>query len=506
LSVFEATAPFAFFDYFRVPYRVVSSPAGVPVGYAALWRTGTGETTGPMLTWPLSDGSATDISVPGRYLLEGFTIFGGVVPDATAAWLLEPLGSGWSVIAAILDGDARQVASVRRDHRGSVFIPFDPSEVMWRYWSERYQDTERSALAAKLRAAVLRAYYLGRPLLPRSLQIKLRQVFARAQGVPTFPRWPVETSLHDLYDWLFELVASFARAPVPWIDIWPDGHSWSMVLTHDVEAKAGYERMSLLRDVEREAGYRSSWNFVPLREPPEGRYDVGSDVLAWLADEGCEVGVHGLHHDGRDLASFSILRKRLPTIRAFADRWEAVGFRAPATQRDWDWMPLLGFSYDSSFADSDPYEPTPGGCCSLYPFFNEGMVELPITLPQDHTVYTILERTDASLWLTKAEHIRESGGMALVLTHPDYADDSNMVDGYRRLLETHGDDPSAWRALPSEVDAWWRARAASSLEATGDGWAIKGPASGRGRVLLRTPATSAEGRSDVSRAVGPATV
>jgi hypothetical protein len=501
--VFEATAPFAFFDYFRVPYRVVSTPPSVPAGYAALWTTQTGASAGPKLVWPSSGGRATDVSAPGRYVVEGITIFGGVLPDTSARRLLEPLGGGWTVIAPILDGDGRHVASVRRDREGDVFIPFDPAEVMWRYWSERYQDIERSAAAAKLRAAVLRAYYLGRPLLPRSLQIRLRQAFAKAQGVPAFPRWPVETSLHDLYDWLFELVASFAGAPVPWIDVWPDGHSWSVVLTHDVEAKGGYERIPLLRDVERAAGYRSSWNFVPLREPREERYEVGADVLVRLDEEGCEVGVHGLHHDGRDLASLATLRKRLPTIRVFAERWGAVGFRAPATQRDWDWMPLLGFSYDSSFADSDPYEPTPGGCCSLYPFFNEGMVELPITLPQDHTVYTILERTDATLWLTKAEHIRARGGMALVLTHPDYADDANMVDAYRGLLDAHRDDPSAWRALPREVDAWWRDRAASWIEEDAEGWAVRGPAAARGRVRLHAPARPRAAGAEVPRRVGP---
>ena len=500
--MFRASAPFAFFDYFRIPYGLDSTTNCVPPGYGALWASQTGAAA-PVLIWPLSGGSHSDVTEPGRYLVEGITIYGGVLPDAAATRLLEPLGNGWTVVAPILDGDARQVASVRRDRGGSVFLPFDPGEVMWRYWSERYQDIERSALGSKVRAAVLHAYYLGRPMLPRSLQIKLRQAFAKAQGIPAFPRWPVETSLHDLYDWLFALIASFVRAPVPWIDIWPENHTWSIVLTHDVEAKGGYERMHLLRDVERAGGYRSSWNFVPLRKPRKERYDVGADVLMRLEEEGCEVGLHGLHHDGRDLASLSTLRERLPAIRAHAERLRAVGFRAPGTQRDWDWMPLLGFSYDSSFADSDPFEPTPGGCCTLYPFFNEGMVELPITVPQDHTVYTILGQTDATLWLNKAEHIRASGGMALVLTHPDYADDVDMVDAYRRLLGAHRDDPSAWHALPREVDAWWRERAASSLEASGDGWAIRGPASARGRVRLHAPADPAATRPDASRVVRP---
>ena len=51
-------------------------------------------------------------------------------------------------------------------------------------------------------------------------------------------------------------------------------------------------------------------------------------------------------------------------------------------------MPRLGFEYDSSYTDTDPYEPQPGGCCSYLPYFNESLVELPITLPQDHTVFS----------------------------------------------------------------------------------------------------------------------
>ena len=51
-------------------------------------------------------------------------------------------------------------------------------------------------------------------------------------------------------------------------------------------------------------------------------------------------------------------------MRAYAERWEAVGFRSPATHRDWELMPLLGVDYDSSSPDTDPFEPKSGGCCT----------------------------------------------------------------------------------------------------------------------------------------------
>ena len=67
--------------------------------------------------------------------------------------------------------------------------------------------------------------------------------------------------------------------------------------------------------------------------------------------------MHGLYHDGRDLESEKTLLERLPAIRSHAERWGAVGFRSPATHRDWRLMRLLGFEYDSSSPDTDPFEP-----------------------------------------------------------------------------------------------------------------------------------------------------
>ena len=142
-------------------------------------------------------------------------------------------------------------------------------------------------------------------------------------------------------------------------------------------------------------------------------------MVAELGRRGFEVGVHGLHHDGRDLESEATLRARLPEMKAWGDRLGAVGFRSPATRRDWSLMPLLPFEYDTSFPDTDPYEPDAGGCCSWLPFMIDGLVELPITLPQDHTLLEILDADAAEIWRRKTELIRGAGGMALLITHPD---------------------------------------------------------------------------------------
>jgi hypothetical protein len=72
--------------------------------------------------------------------------------------------------------------------------------------------------------------------------------------------------------------------------------------------------------------------------------------------------------------------------------------------------------------------------------------------------------------------------MALIDTHPDYLLDQRICDAYDRFLGRFAGDPDVWLALPREVTAWWRRRAASHLELRGSDWHIVGPAATDGRV------------------------
>jgi len=496
--VFESSYPFAFFDYFRVPYTVrpqlaIAGGARTALPFhrmCAAEQPGSGPRS---LLWLGTDAGPTGLpdNCPlGRYQLRDFTFFGHVVVGDMFPDTLSQLGHGWHPAEKIFDSAGHACATVWEDDDGSVFLPFDPAEVMQRFWSESYRQVGRSPVALMGRAALLRSYYLARPALPRQLQLRLRRAFTRVQARASFPRWPVEDSLHNLYAWLFRLTAELAGRPVPFIDLWPEGRSWALVLTHDVETDAGYRSLDLLRGPERELGFRSSWNFVPLR------YRVAEETVRGLQEEGCEVGVHGLRHDGHDLGSRRLLAKRLPAMREYADRWQAVGFRSPATQRQWELMPLLGFDYDSSYSDTDPYEPQPGGCCSYLPYFNASIVELPITLPQDHTVFSILNNPDADIWIRKARLLRKRNAMVLALTHPDYAVDPRVAKGYRSLLEGFHGDHTVWHALPREVAAWWRQRACSVVLGAGDDWRIEGPASASGRIGFAPPGRSRDGHAE----------
>jgi hypothetical protein len=70
----------------------------------------------------------------------------------------------------------------------------------------------------------------------------------------------------------------------------------------------------------------------------------------------------------------------------------------------------------------------------------------------------------------------------MLLVHPDYVAHPGVLPAFRRFLDRYMDDPTAWQALPREVSAWWRRRAASRLEPEPGGWRIVGPAADEATV------------------------
>lgn len=474
--MFTASEAFVLFDYFRVPYErakiggLGSAPAGL--GDAFGWLQPTGDSK-PVLRWPSSPAAKTEC-VLGAFTMDSVPIFGRLLPDERAKEWLSQLAGTWRRSTPIYDLRGTWVASVWTESRGSTLLPFDPNEVIERYWSESYAELVTSPLKRRTQSAARAAYYRARPLTSRAARITARRLFSRWQSRARFPRWPVEPALHDFYRMLFAILSELAGKPIPMISLWPEDHGWALVLTHDVETRAGYDNIDLLCDIELGAGYRSSWNFVP-----SNHHVLDESVIEKLVSNGFEVGVHGLRHDGRDIAE---LDARLPAIREHADRWGAVGFRSPATLRNWEAMSRLGFDYDSTYFDTSPYEPQPGGSCTWLPYMIEDLVELPITLPQDHTLFEILGALDADMWLEKVRFLKAQNGMALVLTHPDYARNGHLITAYRMLLDEFADDATAWKALPRDVSRWWRSRAASKLVPESGSWKVVGPAADVGIV------------------------
>lgn len=341
------------------------------------------------------------------------------------------------------------------------------------YLFERYKK-------ARNKRGLLALYYGLRPLMPRALQLWLRRLYARRQAKTTFPAWPIEPILVTKTNAaLRERILQSGGNPVPLINYWPHGARAAVILTHDVEWEYGAKNIARVRAIERKYDVVSSWNFVPER------YSFDKSIFRELQAEGCEIGVHGLYHDGRDFATREIFEERLPKMNAYIKGWKASGFRSPATHRHPDWIPMLAAEYDSSYPDTDPFEPQAGGCCSILPFFlKNGMVELPITMPQDHTLFEILRVKSIDLWKQKADWIIENHGLVNLIVHPDYMLTDKALGYYEEFLHYITARENLWFALPREVARWWRERAASHI-VTHNGIAphVEGPAADLATVV-----------------------
>jgi hypothetical protein len=299
----------------------------------------------------------------------------------------------------------------------------------------------------------LAAYYAVKPLIPRWLQLAMRRAYARRSADTAFPAWPREDVLIRLQMERFRAeMERRASDRIPFINFWPDGKRFAFVLTHDVEGPKGLELIEPLIEIEQRYGFVSAW-FVVAED-----YEIPAGTFERIRAAGGEVGVHGLTHSGtlfRDRATFEA---QLPQIHRYISEWGAAGFRSPATHRNAAWMPELGCLYDSSFPDTDPFEPQAGGCCSILPFFIRDLIELPITMVQDHTLFEILREDSAERWINKADWIAENRGLVNVLVHPDYATSPRRLELYEQLLEHLSKRIDGWHALPREVAAWWRLR------------------------------------------------
>jgi glycosyltransferase involved in cell wall biosynthesis len=308
-----------------------------------------------------------------------------------------------------------------------------------------------------------RIYYRLKPFIPQSLRTAIRR--------------QVTCRLRDRVGSVWPIAPGSECPPDGWRG-WPEGKKFALVLTHDVESATGLHKCRELMQLELEVGFRSSFNFVP-----EGDYIVSRELREELTQKGFEVGIHDLKHDGQLYRSRRQFSRRAKRINHYLAEWGAVGFRSAFMLHELDWLHQLDICYDASTFDTDPFEPQPEGHHTIFPLWRpnpvgpgseastnnlarDGYVELPYTLPQDSTLFVLLQEKTPEIWMRKLDWIAEHGGMALILTHPDYMTLNGSprrageypIELYRQLLEYIRDKYSCayWFALPKEVAAFAR--------------------------------------------------
>ncbi len=202
--------------------------------------------------------------------------------------------------------------------------------------------------------------------------------------------------------------------------------------------------------------------------------------LQALAAQGMEVAVHSFQH--LDLSTLPPAVQRDQVVRArrvFEQAGIPIdGFRAPYLRWNDSLLRILassGFHYDSSSsawwpvvpvderlqAVIDFYQPDDAAAVPVLPTLRaEGLVELPVSLPDDEMLVDRLGLGGdevAAVWQTMLDRSHTAGELFVLLLHPERgrlcaaALDQLLHDARQR-------QPAVWIATLAEVAAWWKIR------------------------------------------------
>lgn len=369
-----------------------------------------------------------------------------------------------------------------RSNGSDIYLPFDLVQLVDNLRRERYVSSlvpGREKLIT--REWMLKTYYFVRELLPTLARRRLQRTYFGDWKTRAFPAWPVDFSVDNLHEIVLRLCMEAAHVDrVPFIWFWPEGAPNCLVLTHDVETSAGRDFTPQLMDLDDSYALKASFQMIP-----EKRYEVPDELFHEIRDRGFEFNIHDLNHDGNLYRHREEFLRRAKRINEYARRYRAQGFRAGSMYRMLDWYDAYEFSYDMSLTNVAHLEPKRGGCCTVFPFFLDKILELPLTTSQDYSIFHILNDYSIDLWKKQLDLIRHRNGLMTFLTHPDYLIDRRTRKVYESLLKYLReliDREKIWAALPGEVDQWWRTRRQLKLSRKCDTWEITGSGSQRARI------------------------
>jgi hypothetical protein len=377
------------------------------------------------------------------------------------------------------EGALEDVAGAVRCEGGMAYLPFDVDQVVNNLRGELYA---KGWAEGGTKSALADLYYFVRPILPVAVRKHLQKMHLSGWEKIPFPHWPVDRTVDMLMERLL-LLAMRAQGvkQIPFIWFWPNGASGCALMTHDVETELGQSLCPMLMDMNDSFGIQASFQVIP-----EERYLVTPQFLDSIRKRGFEIVVHDLNHDGHLYGDRERFLQRAAKINAYGKQYGAVGFRAGVLYRNQSWFSALDFEYDMSVPSVAHLDPQRGGCCTVMPYFIGDLLELPVTVSQDYSLFHILRDYSTRLWEEQIESILQQNGLINVIIHPDYLTGSREKGLYAALLSHLAElreRSHLWITTPAEANRWWRQRAQLEIVEEDGQLRLAGPGSERAGIV-----------------------
>ncbi len=248
---------------------------------------------------------------------------------------------------------------------------------------------------------------------------------------------------------------------------------------------------------------------VPLGRNP--------DAIQRLRDQGAELAVHGYVHTDYAQLDLAQQKRHLEMACDLFHRNQVpfTGFRCPYyrwNEATWQAHAELGFLYSSNqvahwdFVKEEDFTPPqwasfrkaielyssrPAAERVLLPYFFKGMVEIPVSIPDDEAMVERLRIRPAAdkarIWGAILEATHARGETFTLSLHPERIYHcQEALDA--TLARARQMQPTVWVAPLGEVDRWWRERSGFSIrgaETSPGHYAIQVQATSRATVLAR---------------------
>jgi hypothetical protein len=230
-----------------------------------------------------------------------------------------------------------------------------------------------------------------------------------------------------------------------------------LIITHDVDSRNELELIERIREHERAVDVVSAWGFVPRVSWPS------ETVARELVREGCEVYWHDISHNGRlPFLSPTAIRSAFDEV-ASKSPWALElmrAFRSGQLLASPDLIDAVAerFEIDMSIPDVErggPYGDA-AGCRTVHPFLLRGILEIPLTLPQDvflRHVYGMSAEATLSTWQHKLNWIKRIGGVAVMNVHPIWIGDRHRdtLQAYMRFVTDAAADDELLVTTPTRL-------------------------------------------------------